>query len=55
MNINPILLGDSYKYGMFLMYPEGTKYVSSYFESRGGEYDEVLFLWSSDAAQGQLP
>lgn len=31
-----ILNSDSYKYSMFTQYPEGTEYVYSYIESRGG-------------------
>ncbi|BBX62225.1 nicotinate phosphoribosyltransferase [Mycobacterium saskatchewanense] len=34
---------DSYKNAHFWMYPEGTEYVSSYIESRGGIYPSVLF------------
>lgn len=43
--LNSIILNtDSYKVGMYLMYPPGTEYVYSYIESRGGEYDETEFL-----------
>lgn len=41
---NIILLADSYKYSQFNQYPEGTEYVYSYVQSRGGEYDEAVFL-----------
>lgn len=34
---------DSYKGSMFPQYPAGTEYVSSYIESRGGEYDATVF------------
>ncbi|MED5803836.1 nicotinate phosphoribosyltransferase [Gordonia sp. Z-3] len=34
---------DSYKNAHSWMYPEGTQYVSSYIESRGGIYPAVLF------------
>lgn len=41
---NIILLADSYKYSQFNQYPEGTELVYSYVQSRGGEYDEAVFL-----------
>lgn len=41
---NIILSADSYKYSQFNQYPEGTEYVHSYIESRGGEYDNIVFL-----------
>lgn len=41
---NLILLADSYKYSQFNQYPEGTEYVYSYIQSRGGEYDVGVFL-----------
>ena len=41
---NIILQTDSYKVSHHLQYPPGTSYVYSYFESRGGEYDSVLFF-----------
>ena len=41
---NIILLADSYKYSQFNQYPEGTEYVYSYIQSRGGEYDVGVFL-----------
>lgn len=41
---NVILLADSYKYSQFNQYPEGTEYVYSYIESRGGKYDETVFF-----------
>lgn len=40
---NIILDTDSYKMGMYLMYPPNTEYVYSYIESRGGEYDQTVF------------
>lgn len=40
---NIILLTDSYKVSHAVQYPSGTKYVYSYFESRGGEFDSVVF------------
>ncbi len=44
MNINPILNVDSYKTSHFLQYPPGAEIVSSYIESRGGEYPESVFF-----------
>lgn len=41
---NIILNSDSYKYSQYNQYPEGTEYVYSYIESRGGKYDETVFL-----------
>ena len=35
---------DSYKLGHFKQYPEGTTAMSSYFESRGGDYDSTVFF-----------
>lgn len=39
-----ILNTDSYKHSHFLQYPEGTEYVYSYIESRGGDYNKTLFF-----------
>ena len=44
MYSNIILSADSYKYSQFNQYPAGTEYVHSYIESRGGEYDNIVFL-----------
>lgn len=41
---NRILLADSYKATHWLQYPPGTERVYSYFESRGGRFDEVVFF-----------
>lgn len=41
---NVILLTDSYKFSHNVQYPEGTTEVYSYFESRGGEFDEITFV-----------
>lgn len=41
---NIILNTDSYKSSHYLQYPSGTQFVSSYIESRGGEYDEIIFF-----------
>ncbi|MCP5335814.1 MAG: nicotinate phosphoribosyltransferase [Oceanospirillaceae bacterium] len=39
---NLILNTDSYKASHYAQYPAGTEYVSSYIESRGGEFKETL-------------
>ncbi len=44
MKRNRVLDVDSYKASHWLQYPEGTEYVSSYIESRGGKYDYTLFF-----------
>jgi len=41
---NLILQTDSYKVSHHLQYPPNTTYVYSYFESRGGKYDNVVFF-----------
>ena len=41
---NPLLLTDSYKVSHYRQYPPGTEQVYSYFESRGGEFAEVVFF-----------
>jgi len=41
---NIILLSDSYKVSHYGQYPPGTETVYSYFESRGGVYDECCFF-----------
>lgn len=41
---NILLLTDSYKVTHWRQYPPGTTRVHSYFESRGGEYPEVVFF-----------
>ncbi|WP_223789116.1 nicotinate phosphoribosyltransferase [Marinicella meishanensis] len=41
---NLILNTDSYKTSHYLQYPPGTQYVSSYIESRGGEFTASLFF-----------
>ena len=42
--MNIILNADSYKYGMFNMYPANAETVYSYIESRGGEWDSTVFF-----------
>ena len=42
MSKNILLSTDSYKASHYLQYPEGTEYVSSYIESRGGKWDETV-------------
>lgn len=44
MHKNIILSGDSYKYSQFSQYPEGTEYVFSYIESRGGDWDSTVYF-----------
>lgn len=44
MKNNIILNVDSYKTSHYLQYPPGTEYVSSYIESRGGNYQKVVFF-----------
>jgi len=41
---NIILLTDSYKVSHHKQYPKGTTNIYSYFESRGGDYNEVVFF-----------
>jgi nicotinamide phosphoribosyltransferase len=41
---NIILATDSYKVSHYKQYPPGTAYVYSYFESRGGKFDEICFF-----------
>lgn len=42
--MNPLLGTDSYKVTHWRQYPPGTEHVYSYFESRGGEFNEVVFF-----------
>jgi len=42
-NTNLILNTDSYKFSQYNQYPEGTEYVHSYIESRGGRWDKTVF------------
>ena len=44
MNKNIILNVDSYKTSHYLQYPPNTEIVSSYIESRGGDYDRSVFF-----------
>lgn len=44
MNKNIILNVDSYKTSHYLQYPPGAEIVSSYIESRGGEYNRSVFF-----------
>ena len=41
---NLVLLGDAYKYSHHKFYEPGTTKISSYLESRGGKFDEVVFF-----------
>ena len=43
-NLNNLILNsDSYKTSHWVQYPEGSEYMSSYVEARGGDYDVVFF------------
>lgn len=42
LNLSPIGLTDSYKVTHHLQYPEGTTNLFSYFESRGGRFEETV-------------
>ena len=42
--LNLILNTDSYKTSHFAQYPQGTEYLSSYIESRGGTYPATIFF-----------
>ena len=42
--LNNINDTDSYKLSHFLLYPEDMEYMESYFESRGGEFDECTLF-----------
>jgi len=44
MRHNLILSSDSYKSSHNVQYPPGIEFVLSYFESRGGAYDETVFF-----------
>lgn len=41
---NIILLTDSYKVSHHVQYPPKTSYIYSYFESRGGKFENVVFF-----------
>lgn len=41
---NLILNTDSYKASHYLQYPPGAQFVSSYVESRGGDYQDIVFF-----------
>lgn len=44
MENNIIIRTDSYKVGHAPQYPKGTEEIHSYFESRGGDYDNTVFF-----------
>jgi nicotinamide phosphoribosyltransferase len=44
MKTNAILNSDSYKFSQFVQYPDGTEYVYSYIESRGGKWDQTVYF-----------
>jgi nicotinamide phosphoribosyltransferase len=41
---NIIINVDNYKHCHYSLYPPGTEYVSSYIESRGGEFPSTMFI-----------
>lgn len=41
---NIIINTDNYKHCHYSLYPPGTEYVSSYIESRGGEFPSTMFV-----------
>lgn len=41
---NLLLLTDSYKVSHHRQYPPGTESIYSYFESRGGDFSEIVFF-----------
>lgn len=44
LNYNPILDVDSYKLSHWNQYPEGTDYMMSYLEARGGEFEKCTLF-----------
>ena len=44
MKTNAILNSDSYKFSQFVQMPDGTEYVYSYIESRGGKWDQTVYF-----------
>lgn len=44
MRINRVMLADSYKYSQPKQYPKDATFMSSYLESRGGDYNKVVFF-----------
>lgn len=44
LGYNPILDTDSYKFSHWPQYPEGTDYMMSYLEARGGEFEECTLF-----------
>ncbi|MDI9877706.1 nicotinate phosphoribosyltransferase [Flectobacillus rivi] len=44
MQNNILLLTDSYKLSHYKQYPSGTSHIYSYFESRGGKFEQVTFF-----------
>ena len=41
---NNIINTDNYKHCHYPLYPKGTEYISSYIESRGGEFPVTMFM-----------
>ncbi len=54
MKINRLLLTDSYKLTHWKQYPPNTTNVYSYFESRGGKFNETVFFGLSYIIQEYL-
>src|SRR4051812_18444573 len=52
---NIVVNVDSYKNAHYGMYPEGTEYVSSYIESRGGDFPATLFVGLQPFLRESLP
>jgi len=44
MHMNLVTMTDSYKVTHWRQYPPKTEYVYSYFESRGGKFEEIVFF-----------
>lgn len=53
-DLSVILDTDSYKASHYLQYPPGTDYMTSYLESRGGEYPSTLFFGLQYILMNQL-
>ena len=45
MNLKNLILNtDGYKFSHFLQYPPNTRIANSYIESRGGDFDNLIFF-----------
>lgn len=54
MTDNPLFAVDSYKLSHYLQYPPGTQRVSSYIETRGGDFSESVFFGLQAYLKGPL-